>query len=186
VDDDDEVFLRLGDLIFRTKVVPGTLATAIEMHGVHTWDRYGRRRLFLPDSAEAKQALDAIARYYSSLGGHPDDIIDGEDFYDMGGDIFGWPAEQSPNFDELQATIRTDPKPHRPPHAVEKSENANIGIIGGLLQYIKGELGNQKHPEFRSEDALIEHLELKLKGYAGLSKRNLKDKFALGKAALKS
>jgi len=188
MDDNNEVFIRLGELLFESKLEPGTVATAIELYGVHTWDRYGRRRLFLPDTAEANLALDVLAGHYAATQRDVGDDSESDWGFDyqFEGDVFGWPADSAPNFNELQKKIRTDPKPQRPLHAVGKSENANIGIIGGLLQYIRGELGNTKHPEFRSEDALIEHLEVKLKGYAGLSKRNLKDKFALGKAALKA
>lgn len=182
----NEVFLRLCDLIFGAKLDPGTLATAIELHGIHTWDRYGRRRLFLPESTEAQQALDRLAAYCVSIEKYIESHDMDEEFdRQFGGDAYGWPADQAPDFNALQKNISTNPELQRPRHADTKSENASAGIIGGLLQYIKGELGNQKHPEFQSEDALIDHLALKLKGYAGLSKRNLKNKFALGKVALK-
>ena len=63
-----------------------------------------------------------------------------------------------------------------------KSETAYLGIIGALLNFIKGESPwAEAHPSFRGESVLIQDMAKNYDGYTGLSKRNLEDKFPAAK-----
>jgi len=181
--DKEDVFLRLGELIFDQDVAIGTIATAIELNGIHTWDRFGRRRLFTAETPEAQSALDHLSWAYAYLDVRADEELR-ERFWEIGANNFGWPSAQVPDFKLLASTLSTARPEVRSRQAVQKTENATLGIIGGLLFFIQGALGNEQHPDFHSEDALAGFLEKKLDGYAGLSKRNMKDKFAKAKLLL--
>lgn len=181
--DKEDVFLRLGDLIFDQDIAIGTIATAIEINGIHTWDRFGRRRLFAAQTSEAQSALDHLSALYSVIDVRADEELR-ERFWQLGGSNFGWPSTQIPDFRLLASTVNTSRSEVRSKQAVQKTENATLGIIGGLLLFIQGGLGNEQHPDFHSEDALAGFLEKKLEGYAGLSRRNMKDKFAKAKLLL--
>ena len=181
--DKEDVFLRLGDLIFDQDVAIGTIATAIEINGIYTWDRFGRRRLFAAQTSEAQSALDNLSALYAVDNFRAEEEWR-EPFSEHGGSNFGWPSTQIPDFRLIASTVSTSRSEVRSKQAVQKTENATLGIIGGLLLFIQGGLGNQQHPDFHSEDALAGFLEKKLEGYAGLSRRNMKDKFAKAKLLL--
>lgn len=178
---DYEPFLRLGDLIFRARVMPGTLATAIEQNGIQTWDRFGRLKLFHIDSPEAQKALDYLAMVYDSWGQPPDERMDHEEFYERGGDAYGWQADRAPDFDLITAGQSQKVEPSRPERPNPKNETSNLAIILALLRFIKGEMGNRPHPEYISETQLIEYLVPRMVEFTGTSGRNLKDKFARAK-----
>lgn len=184
-----EEFVPLGYLLIEPRAPqgrpwgPGTLATAIERSGIYGWDRFMRFRKFAPNSPEAAQALDALARQAQH---DPDDRenqppVERDDgtgsFYS-----FGWPRDKLPEFAAIEGEDADAPAPPR--RGSLRTENATLAIVGGLLAFIFGELGNKRHPDFRSENQLIEFLEEKCKGYGGLSKRNLQDKFAAAKALM--
>lgn len=171
----------MGDLIFRRNELPGTLATAIEHQGIFSWDRYGRFRHFGPETPEAKSALDHLAAVYEHNGGHPDDHVDHEMFYEAGGDAYGWPVAKEPNWAEIKAGLSQRPQPQSPEVVSVKSENANLAMVLALLKFIKGELGNKTHPDYSSEAQLGEFLESAMFGYSGVSKSNFKTKFANAK-----
>lgn len=173
-----EPFLRLGDYLFILNEAPGTMATAVETHGVYTWDRYGRLRKFPPDSPEAQAALDHLAAVYASNCGHPDDHIDHEQFYEAGGDAYGWPAMDDPDLKAIKVGLNLSPPQVPPDKPGPKSENAYLGMVLGLLRFIKGELGNSPHPDYKSETQLGEFIEVAMVGYPGTSKGNFKAKFA--------
>jgi hypothetical protein len=173
-----EPFLRLGDYLFVLNEAPGTIASAIESHGVYTWDRYGRLRKFAPDTPEAKHALDYVAGFYASNCGHPDNYIDHEQFFEAGGDAFGWPVQDHPDLSAIKVGLNLSPKQSTVDRPGLKSENANLGMVLGLLRFIKGELGNTAHQDYKSEAQLAEFIELAMVGYPGVSKSNFKSKFA--------
>lgn len=62
----------------------------------------------------------------------------------------------------------------------EKSETAYLNIIGALLET------TLKGGQFKDQEALIKYLSSLYKGYAGLSERNLKGKFAAAKNSLQN
>ncbi len=179
--EEDDPFMRLGDLHFIAREKLGTLASAIELHGVFTWDRFGRFTHYSLGSPEVTKALDELAMLYERNGGHPDDEIDHDFYYENFGDRFGWPASISPDFDAIEAGM---PFPQRDAPTKKlnvKAENANLGMVLALLKFIQGELDNQKHPDYVSETQLGEFLEKSMVGFPGVSVDNFKKKFARAK-----
>ncbi len=180
----EETFVDFPHLLYKEKLQPGTIASAVEQYGVYTWDRFGRLRNYLLGTPEAEAALNLLAAHYHneyvSIHAHPYDLFDYAEQAP-----YGWPKEKQPDFKNLEESTIQEPKKPSPRHSMEKANNANAVIIGGLLQFIKGEMGNQRHPDFQSEAQLIAFLEKKLGGYLGVSERNLKDKFARAKEAFK-
>lgn len=61
-----------------------------------------------------------------------------------------------------------------------KSETSYLNIIGALLET------TLKGGQFKDQEALIEYLSSHYKGYAGLSERNIKGKFAAAKNSLQN
>lgn len=61
-----------------------------------------------------------------------------------------------------------------------KSETSYLNIIGALLETVL------QGGQFKDQEALIEHLSSHYKGYAGLSERNIKGKFAAAKNSLQN
>lgn len=178
-------FLRLGTLIYEQRKPIGLIATVIERHGVYTWDRYGRIRLYLSDTEECAKALDLLAAAYTAYI-DPDGSDEWEVFSEAGGDAYGWPSNKMPDLTNLEVSIKDELEKPIPRNAIVKTDNANILIIGALLAYIKGELGNLQHPDFKSEDQLSLFIDQKFKGYSGASQRSLKTKFARAKETLKT
>lgn len=183
----DDPLLRLGYLIFKLDVSTGVLATAIEQHGVYSWDRYGRFKQFGPDSDVAQKALDQLAALHAArVSAELDGDYDGPDwemFSESGGDYFCWPSSAAPDFKALSvATHQEQAPPPRSAGAAAREENADLRMVGALLLYILGELGKPRHPSYSSKTEFISHIENKLDGYPGLKKGTLRRKFdrALG------
>ncbi len=171
----------------RHAVSIATLATAIERNGIQGWDRFGRFKTFKQDEAMFERALDFLASEaaFNTEGRHEQSPFEraADDFE---GPCFGWREGALPDFKAIEAEQAGAPvQPKRNPSADIKAEGNNLRIIGGLLAYIKGELGNSSHPDFKTEGDLIDVLADKLEGYAGLKPRNLQDKFAEAKRLLK-
>jgi hypothetical protein len=178
-----KTFLRLGTLIFHMEKPIGLIATAIEKCGVHTWDRYGRRKLYPPGTEECTKALDLLATAYSARM-DPDGSDEWELFSDAGGDAYGWPSDDMPDLDNLEISMKDELRvPKRSSSGPStRTDNAHLGIILGLLRFLKGELNNKPHPDWKnSEDALASFIESNMIGYPGVSQSNLTKKFTLAK-----
>lgn len=91
-----------------------TLATAIEQHGIYTWDRFGR--FGLANDADKNKALcllevqyewecDAGARYSSD----PRSPLDQCKGFDNPFSQFGWPDAVIPDFANLNKSNQDDP-----------------------------------------------------------------------------
>lgn len=182
-------WVSIGDLLVGPrKVSIAALATAIESAGLHFWDRFGRCVPKAAESEEASRALDLIARVYADrqvpvhmLTSDPDDL-GGEDSPFL---YYGWPENQLPNF---KPDSGVSPAIHRNGHRQPESPRevaTDLTIIAALLCFIKGELGNEKHPQFRSQAVLIEVLLSGMGSYPGLSERTLQDRFALANKVVK-
>lgn len=179
-------FLSLVRLLFQHQLAHGTLASAIEQTGVFSWDRYGRFRHFEAHSPEALQALELLARTYAaSLSADGSDLdgafFDEESLRDSGGENFGWPAQQAPDFATIAKGLQLVTQPRRSQSVQPKTDNANLAIILALLRFIKGELNNRPHSDYSSEAQLIEQIAPHMVEYPWVSVRNLKDKFARAK-----
>lgn len=171
------------------RVTVGTLATAIENAGIYSWDKYGRFKKFDKETAEFQHALELLATVhrfedepYPGQGEHPLDESGGPDDPFA---LFGWAHEVTPNF----TTIRSGQTegPGKKQRGALRAETTYQHIIAALLQYIAGTTtGVKKHPSFSSEADLILTLALEYQGKAGLSQRNLQQKFPEAKRAFNS
>jgi hypothetical protein len=184
---DERTFLSLADLIGIGKRV-STLAEAIERHGVQGWDRYGRFKTFKPSDPEAKNGLDFLARQYEwncNGGNCQEDSCSPSDDYEGEGQTLGWYDDEHPDFEAIAAE-KTGENPPRPKGKTGYRPDAMHGIIGGLLMFIRGELDGEKkqHPAYKSQEDLARLLADELKGYPGLSLRNIQDKFATANRAI--
>ncbi len=174
----------------RDGVTEGALATAIEKEGVYTWDRFGRFRCFKPPAPEAESVLSVLANVYARYSSDaPDDLDDGDDDSpDSLLRLCGWPKPKLPDFRSIEGSepvVSMPPESTRPTPGA-KLVRADLALIGGLLLFIKGELGNKRHPDFQTEDDLINVLELELSNLrlVGASQRTIIDKFSAAKKLL--
>jgi hypothetical protein len=175
-------FVSLRDLFNTRECLPGTLATAIERHGIHGWDRYFRWRYFEASSPDALRGLDVVAG------------LTGQAIVDINGDgndhahFWGWPADQLPDLDAIQAEDVAGAPVPQPPQPSRRSEDATLAIVGALLDFIKGKVGESRktHPSYESEAQLAELIAGELGEFPGLSKSNLQKKFTLAKKLIQS
>jgi hypothetical protein len=109
-DENGNPFRTLGDFL-REKVSVVTLATAIEQHGIYTWDRFGK---FGPASeSDRTRALSLLEAQYkwendptvSLLEDSRSPLERSEDDWDDPFESFGWAAEVAPNFDNIQKAL---------------------------------------------------------------------------------
>ncbi len=179
--DDDDPLLSLGDLLLRSTVRVGVLATAIEQHGIYSWDRYGRFKHFGPGSIEAGAALDVLAKYFDALCDADETRwFDESSFRDGGADHYCWPSSKLPNLDAADASLEVaSPRMRTGPE--KRSDSGLLHMIGALLLTMDGKAGQPRHPAFSSEAKLMDFLSDHFKGYDGMSLRNLKDKASKAK-----
>jgi len=119
--DEGNLWLSLGSLLYRDRESVATLATAIEKFGIQTYDRFGRRIAATDDSPDENvrktKALDLLASYYSfqnDLQRNPD--INPDSWFDYDGPFqkFGWPTDEAPEFDKIDTEDAPDSvKPKR-------------------------------------------------------------------------
>ena len=124
-------------------------------------------------SHELNEALDPLALYYQS--GISDPKYSDDDRLDR----LGWWSTERPDIDEVWAeAVLAKPslKRSRPAQPIPKDSTVD-GIIAGLLMFIRGELGNSKHPDFTSQADLTNFLSEKL-GFAGTKTRTLAAHFS--------
>lgn len=176
-------FYYLDHLIRVEGIHEGVLATAIEKVGVFGYDRYGRFNRYGHESLPGKRALDALAAQFESCQFPGDEqAIDSGEWAETFC-RFGWPIDQRPDFDSLSRSDLKAP-PRRVVHPGRMKEDSDLRIIFALLEFIKGGLGNSKHPDFTSEAALIRHVSDKMAGYKGCTQRTLEQRFALAKRVI--
>lgn len=181
VTDAGEDFWALGALIRTRKAKVGTLATAIEKHGVQGWDRFGRFREFAAGTDDARAALDALAEQFAH---DSDEGLSPADLGEFGGPIhrYGWLASKMPAFDAID---QEEQKAGPPAPVRRRAENTDLRIIGCLLGIIKGEIAWPKHPNFKTEEDLIGCMVDEMGSLPGLRMRTLQGRFAEAKRALK-
>jgi hypothetical protein len=182
-------FASLADLLGQPNALSiATLASAIEAHGLQGWDRFGRFRIFDPKSPECDKALNALAEEHAwrldheEPGSHED--LSPLDAYDLHPDWrsvfgYGWQTDRLPDFAAIVAR-----EPHMRHPAIQERPNskalsARMAVIGGLMAFIRGELGCRPHPDWPGHDqGLKDLLADRLKGFPGCSSRNLDTYFA--------
>ena len=100
--EDGNPFLDLASLL-GIKISVGKLASAIESHGIYTWDKYGR--FGLANDADKERALDLIEVFYKWKNTPPQEKAyeDTQSPLDRCNDYFkfGWASEVAPDFDSI-------------------------------------------------------------------------------------
>ncbi len=111
--EDDNPFVSLGDLLSK-KVSVATLATAIEKHGIYTWDRFGRFGKIEKENAAtaAATAFDYLARVVEWEDEHAGDApgihpaeqhpLDATNGMSTPFCTFGWAKEVLPDLDTIK------------------------------------------------------------------------------------
>lgn len=167
----------------------GAIATAIEKGGIWGVDRYGRFRRFDGGSAEAREALDALAQQYAFMA--EEHLRDAHQYdepprspLEMADEFssfsrYGWPRDETREFDNF--TSSEPPMPTSLRRLTEKGgtakgEKADLHIIGALYAFIQGKDGADPHPNFTTQTALIECLAHRYAGVLGLTRGNLERK----------
>lgn len=135
----------------------GALASAIEQHGIHGVDRFGRPRYFAPGDSGASEALDALAEDYATMEWwrlHNDAVEDGigVDPLEAGQPqpiqqleyrfhLYGWPAGAVP---DLGA-----PAPQPIPRAAAQTlrEDTVLRLIAALAAELGIDIADAKAPQ---------------------------------------
>lgn len=152
--ENDQIFKSLYDLLMEGRPV-GHLAAAIEQVGLFGIDRFGRFGNIKPESQDAKNALDGLAKvfayentssYGSSYGDEPwQNIIEGQFINE-----YGWLKSELPDFVSIAEGVVL-----KSPHSsLARQENNNVALIGMLLRFIETGFGHRPHPEFSSLEDL--------------------------------
>lgn len=174
MNEEDNDFISLAWLHFEQRIGIGALATAIENHGVWGWDRFERWRRFDKDSEEQRTALNRLARQCElnaqSEPAAPDLDPTSDPLF-----FFGWLAADLPDF---AADVVSAPQVPKRRGDIARVANTDLTIIGAMLFTLEGKLGCARHPRFSSTAQIIEHIEHHMKGYPGVSKRTLEDRFS--------
>jgi len=124
----------------------------------------------------AKDAIDKgkLKHYGSRMGAWPNVRVDPADFLSWLKQKGGYTIPS-----KLSELASAAEKPLKP------KERDNLHrIIGALYQFIAGDAGKQKHPDFENQTKLIELLVHKYQGIPGLSERELQGVFAESKKKL--
>lgn len=195
----------VGRLLLTNKANPGAIAAVFEQEGIFGFDEYGSLNHFDKNSNIAKSLLEALSNYASNS--RPGSVLDINLLNNPTYATYGWPRDMLPDFAAVEAakkaqvlmksqTLKTkisevtppqltsaqvQPQPQPERDMQTKERNAYNSVIAGLLWYISGDLGCEKHPDFarsNSQNALIDHLVKELKDVLpGVSTSNLKNKF---------
>lgn len=180
-DEANNPFVDLRWLLSMKVTSVAAIATAIETFGIYTWDKYGRYKNFDKTTPEAAHALSLLGYIHQYENNHqPGDIseqhpLDQSEGVDDDYYKYGWAKEVLPDFFAIKNEQGEVP---RPPHKCSQREvDATLRIVGALLEYIDGTVGQGKHPSFTNESKLIEFLDQKYDGIEGLSQSNLSRKF---------
>ena len=192
----------VGRILALQKGKPGGIQTAIEREGIYGFDGVGRVKHFAAQTAEVKVVELALAAYATMLaqGMQPDFSKLDHDSLSR----FGWPRNRLPDFVSIEAepllepavagaeTLavvtpgETEPVTVLQPDALSlakrtasaNANKANDTIVAALMAFIRGDLSPNHHPDYSSQDALIELFSNKLNRAYGMGERSLKAKFS--------
>lgn len=191
----EKVTLRTLYDMLREGYTVAQLASAIEMHGVQGWDRFGRFDRHKPASSACTQALDALATYQSATEEFWQDLQDNppRTTEEMGtraspldevsewvaNDLhkFGWPPDQTPAIDRSVLY----PNPPRPPKKGSEDESPRniLLMLGAVLDYL------DRRPKRISQAQVIDDICATHAGVYGLRKTTLEKWFGQANLALK-
>lgn len=174
-----EDLYTLGRILLLTKATPAMVASAMEKYGLYGYDNFGRVQYH--DQTSVKQGL-AYLKVHGPLSDYAASIIKKGviDFDTLENEVFstfGWPKENLPDFNEFKNNqpiinapqVIADPplsaietRPSEPLGNVESipsvTEDLYIKTIAGLLWYIQGKTTANQHPDWSSQNKLIENL----------------------------
>lgn len=149
--EDGNPFLTLGQLL-GLKISVGTLASAIEQHGIYTWDRFGRfgkasdtnkdRALSLLEMQHSWEA-DAGASF-SDDPRSPLEQCEGD--WDSPFERFGWASEVAPDFDNIRQT-QSEEEPKRKSTVRRKAPDSFVTAFVKLVVEIA-----KRDPAFNIEE----------------------------------
>ena len=192
----------VGRILAFHKSKPGGIQTAIEREGIYGFDGVGRVKHFSAHTAEIKVVELALAAYAKMLaqGIQPDfSKLDHESL-----SCFGWPRNRLPDFVSIEAeplpqpagagaetpavvmpeeteavtVLQPDALSLAKRTASANANKANDTIVAALMAFIRGDLSPNHHPDYSSQDALIELFSNKLNRAYGMGERSLKAKFS--------
>jgi hypothetical protein len=167
--------------LLREGVSPGAIVTAIETKGgVWGWDRFRRFTNFALKDDDLEDLLNLLAlqaQHDSSDELSPLDHDEGDTALSW----FGWEADKRPEFNARSE----EPALPAGTQRKSKTDTATLTIVAGLLAFLRGELGNRPHPDWKSQNDLVGLLAEKLRGFPGASPRNIADKFGEANRLLK-
>ena len=197
-----ENIYTVGRILAFQKSKPGGIQTAIEREGIYGFDGVGRVKHFSAHTAEIKVVELALAAYAKMLakGIQPDfSKLDHDSL-----SCFGWPRNRLPDFVSIEAEPlpqpavagagtpavvvpgETEPVTVLQPQALSlakrtasaNANKANDTIVAALMAFIRGDLSPNHHPDYSSQDALIELFSNKLNRAYGMGERSWKTKFS--------
>lgn len=183
---DKQTYISLVQLI-NTGVKISILATAIEKHGIQGWDRFGRFKAFTKDSAgddalRYTKVLDALAAQHEwdeAPANYRSPIEEAEAFAGSGHPFeYGWLKSELPDFEAIVAGAAGQPvAPPKKPS--KRAETSDLNIIAALLQFLMPKAGYAKEAQL-----INDLLDVGWGDYAGISQRNLQQRFADAKKSL--
>lgn len=187
LDEREPSFCDLHYLLDFRRVSIGTLAEAIERVGIQGWDKFGRFKTFKKETPEAQGALAVLAAQYEyeeqKANGRVDWMgpLDTVDLSEPSPFHMGWKAADLPPLAEIAA--RADGEPTRADRPNKRNENANLAIIAGLLEIIRGKAGDLSGKSDQEiKDALVSYMT----GVPGVGRSNLDKRFSEANALLKN
>lgn len=170
------------------------LATTVEEHGIHGWDRFGRYGEHKTNSPGAEQALDALADFYEKeqdfwerMNTHPPESYEdweitiasesplevAREFQTLAIHHFGWPMGELPYID------RAERYPQIPKRKKHEADPTNLlRIIGALLDF----LDSRQRPYKQTE--VIAGICSRYPSVHGLAESTLEKWFGAGNRAL--
>ena len=173
------------------------LATAIQKHGIHGWDRFGRFGKFSATSDASSEALDGLAeffneelKYLEQLEANPPESAEdmaflasqspletAGDFQSLSIHRLGWMDGQIPVMPEADSF---PPTPLRKRKATP--ESPSLHVLGALLNVLAG-LRSNGH-RIPSEDQLIEKMLAKFPTVKWVKRTTIQNNFSDSKAAV--
>jgi hypothetical protein len=177
------------------------LATAIQEHGIHGWDRFGRFGKFSATSDVSSEALDGLAVFFNEqlefferletmpLKSYEDmefvasqsPLEVARDFQSLPIHRLGWINGQLP---EMREADSFPPTPLRKRKAT--SESPTLHVLGALLHALQELHASNKTMRMPSEGQLLEKMLTKFPNTRWISRSTIQNQFSDAKAAFKS
>lgn len=174
-----EDLYTLGRILLLTKATSAMVASAMEKYGLYGYDNFGRVEYHDQSSVKHGVAYLKVHRPLSDYAASifKKGVIDFETLENEVFSTFGWPKEKLPDFNEFKNNqpiinapqVVTDAQlpaietqPSAPLGNVETipsvTEDLYIKTIAGLLWYIQGKTTANQHPDWGSQNKLINNL----------------------------